>query len=956
MEEAVLRPTRRQSRSLLGILAVLTSVGLMWPAGIAAGGSSGASGAASANAPAAQANRAAPTVRGLGTRSIDAGRGHHPLKPLQPLNLNHNDRGSRTEAGLKAPIGVNAAPTPVNAGNSNVPLATQPFTPVEGLGQNDTVGLEPPDPWVAVGPNDVVQSVNDNLKFMNRGGTDTAGHITTFEFFDLANFEVNGTPIALDGTADPRWMYDVKHDRWLGEMLGWHCDAAGSTGFIFGAISLTGDPTGDYYNFYVLYEGYLPDYPMVGTSGDKFTISANEFLLPAVATNCTDTATFDAGSLTTFDWADMLTFPASPDFTYNFFDGSNTHFSLRPAVSPQGTSNTIFVVGEKDIANNTQSDVGYMTITGTNAANNVIVSAPIDLTTVGGGVVSRFIDPPAPVDPGGTLAAGIVDRRPTDAIWQDGDLTFVSTMPCPGTPAFACARVTELHTATATPTLHQDFVIPGAPAGSHTWFPGIGRSQSGILHVVYTQSSGTDGMSSLDRFQLPSDADNTLSDVLEIADGGTRTYDGARWGDYVGVAQDPRDTNAVWQANQYTKSPDQWGTRVSQLQTPGSRFVSITPVRVLDTRPGGTGLSGKFSSNVARTLQITGTGIPASAVAITGNLTVTDQNAAGFLAVTPTPTNTPSTSTLNFPLSDTRANNITSPLSTTGALGIVYRASTGGRTTNVILDVTGYYTNAATGATYHVVPPGRSLDTRPGGVGLSGKFVHGVVRSWLVRGSNGIPPGAEVTAVTGNLTVTGQNTNGLAAIGPAVTSNPTTSTLNIPLGDTRANGITVRLAANGTLSAVFRGTSASASAHLIFDVTGYYTEDTTGARFVPLTPGRRLDTRFAAPPAGLTGAFSANVARTLVIEPYQGAPGNATAITGNLTVVGQVRGGYLAMTPTATNAPTTSTLNFPVGDARANGVTGPLGGAGTNSVGLVYETLTNTGTTHVILDLTGYFR
>ena len=86
-------------------------------------------------------------------------------------------------------------------------------------------------------------------------------------------------------------------------------------------------------------------------------------------------------------------------------------------------------------------------------------------------------------------------------------------------------------------------------------------------------------------------------------------------------------------------------------------------------------------------------------------------------------------------------------------------------------------------------------------------------------------------------------------MGPTVASNPATSTLNIPLGDTRANGITVGLSSTGR-QAVFRGTTGTASAHLIFDVTGYYISDLKGARFVPLTPGRRMDTRAPAPPEG----------------------------------------------------------------------------------------------------------
>jgi len=127
--------------------------------------------------------------------------------------------------------------------------------------------------------------------------------------------------------------------------------------------------------------------------------------------------------------------------------------------------------------------------------------------------------------------------------------------------------------------------------------------------------------------------------------------------------------------------------------------------------------------------------------------------------------------------------------------------------------------------------------------------------------------------------------------------------------------------------------------------------DGSGARFVPVIPGRRMDSRGAAPPEGLSGPFIANTGRTLVIEPYQGIPVNATAITGNLTVVGQTAAGYVAMTQATTNEPTTSTINFPVGDIRANGVTGPLTPAGT--VGLVFK---KGGTTHLIMDVTGYFR
>ena len=51
---------------------------------------------------------------------------------------------------------------------------------------------------------------------------------------------------------------------------------------------------------------------------------------------------------------------------------------------------------------------------------------------------------------------------------------------------------------------------------------------------------------------------------------------------------------------------------------------------------------------------------------------------------------TPSTSTINFPLGDTRANGVTVPLNIDCKLSIVYRSSAG-KKTHVLVDVTGYF-------------------------------------------------------------------------------------------------------------------------------------------------------------------------------------------------------------------------------------------------------------------------
>ena len=283
-------------------------------------------------------------------------------------------------------------------------------------------------------------------------------------------------------------------------------------------------------------------------------------------------------------------------------------------------------------------------------------------------------------------------------------------------------------------------------------------------------------------------------------------------------------------------------------------------------------------------------------------------------------------------------------------VSIVYKASNGA-TAHFVLDVTGYFLNHDTGATYTALPPVRVLDSRPAyNIGLTGAFQANANRQFQVRGVSGIPNTA--IAVTGNLAVTGQTQGGYVALSstppPAV---PATSNLNFPLGDTRANGVTIKLSTSGGIWAVYKAANGN-TAHLIFDVSGYYVQDLNGARFVPLTPGRRMDTRFPAPRQGLTGAFVAHAPRSLVVVPYQGVPGDATAVTGNLTVVSPTRAGYVSMTPTAVDPPPTANINFPAGDIRGNGVTGPLSGTGT----VAFDYVAPGGTTHLVFDLTGYFR
>jgi len=118
--------------------------------------------------------------------------------------------------------------------------------------------------------------------------------------------------------------------------------------------------------------------------------------------------------------------------------------------------------------------------------------------------------------------------------------------------------------------------------------------------------------------------------------------------------------------------------------------------------------------------------------------------------------------------------------------------------------------------TYVPLSPARLLDTRVGN-GLAGPFSAHSPRTFQVAGLGGVP--ANAVAVTGNLAVTNQTTAGFVYLGPDPVTAPTSSTVNFPLGDTRASGVTVALGPGGTLSATF---GYAGTADLVFDVTGYF--------------------------------------------------------------------------------------------------------------------------------------
>jgi hypothetical protein len=402
----------------------------------------------------------------------------------------------------------------------------------------------------------------------------------------------------------------------------------------------------------------------------------------------------------------------------------------------------------------------------------------------------------------------------------------------------------------------------------------------------------------------------------------------------------------------------------------GSTFVPVTPNRLVDSAIG-VGLPAGLHAGTPASFQVVdrapgsaALNVPNYAVAVTGVLSVSASTAGGFLSVTPNPVASPTTSNLNFPSGDARAAGVTVPIGAGGLISVDYGAAAG-NTSEVAFDVTGYFVDGSTDCTYDVLTPNRLADSRPTGaghanVGLSTGLTAGTHKTFTVTDQVPLDSGrnvpADAVAVTGNLTVTNQSAAGMLSLGPVETDSPTTTSIMFSRGDDRATGLTVPLGADGTLSVVYASPTPGATTDVVFDVTGYFVADLSGATYVPVGPNRLLDTRAR---VGLRRALSVWVAGTFQVtnrtrgNALTNVPRSAVAVTGTLTVTGQTAAGYLSLTRSPVNRPATSTLNFPRGDSRSTGVTVPLGPGGRLSVTCGGAPAGSTA--NVIFDVSGYF-
>ena len=375
-------------------------------------------------------------------------------------------------------------------------------------------------------------------------------------------------------------------------------------------------------------------------------------------------------------------------------------------------------------------------------------------------------------------------------------------------------------------------------------------------------------------------------------------------------------------------------------------YVPVAPARLTDTRPGGVtvdGLAqaGGLTNGTALELTVAGRGgVPASAVAATLNVTVTEAAGAGFVTVYPCGVQRPTASNLNFDVGATIPNAVISKVGVGGAVCLF-----ASQPVHLVVDVNGYFPPTTT---YVAETPARVLDTRAGHATIDGQqqetgaVAAGSVTTVQITGRAGVP--SDATAVVLNTTITEPTAAGYATVYPCGTEPPTASNLNYTPGLTIPNLVIAKIGAGGDIC-IF----SQSPAHLIADVLGYFPLMTS---FSALTPARLLDTRAGHPTidnvsagAGLQPTGSITV---LHVAGRGGVPASAATAVLNVTVTEPEGSGYVTVYPCGIDPPLASNLNFVKGQTIANAVVTKIG---TNGDVCLY----NSQPAHLITDVNGYF-
>ena len=451
---------------------------------------------------------------------------------------------------------------------ANMPGGLNVGTNFDAIGGEDCCngepfgGTVPPDPDIAVGFDHVIVVVNVTFAIYDKQGNELQAPTGFGTFFAGVD------PACEPGqTFDPDVIFDEKRGEFI---MG--VDGAGTDYCI--AITTNGDPMGTWQraSFPTDINGEFFDYPHLAAGVDAVYVGSNQF-----------GAGFVGGRVFAYDIDDLYFGDPAPAVVQRLVP--NFHSTPQPAKLHGALERP-------------GSDRGYpfnkphyIMTENFDGINHEIYSwedpfgkddfqfvGEVDLATASGVPCANFSCFPVPVpQQGSTVLLAGNDWRGTETNYRNGTLWTSQTISCnPGTGTVNCVRWAQIDPEEVTPGSSTDGVVNAgvfAADGSHRWFPSLAVDRCGNMAIGYSVSSPNMFPSVAVNGRMRRDPAGELrGEVITVA--GTESYRSFqnpaapnRWGDYSGMAVDPRG-GSFWYVGEYAGASSNpflnWRTYVSE--------------------------------------------------------------------------------------------------------------------------------------------------------------------------------------------------------------------------------------------------------------------------------------------------------------------------------------------------------------------------------------------------------
>jgi len=473
-----------------------------------------------------------------------------------------------------------------------------------------SVAGAPSDVNLAVGPNDIVQTVNASYAVFNKSGGTILGPVAFSTLF-------NGfSDCTRTYYSDPIVLYDQQADRWVLSILGFDSTSSGPFYHCI-AVSTGGDPTGSYTRYSFKSSTNLPDYPKMSVWPDAYYVTYNMFngnTLFGAQICAHNRNAMLAGQTET---AQCFTTPSS---SYAGLLPANFNgITAPPADAPNyllslaSTANTLnlwtFHVDWSSPANST--------LTG---PSNLAVAAFNEACTNGGTCI--------PQSGTSTQLDSLGDRLMYSLVYRNfGEHESLVANHSVNSGSETGVRWYEIRSPGSNPVVYQQGTY--APDSSHRWMASVAMDSSGDIAAGFSVSSSSIHPEIHYAGRLSTDPLGTLpqgeASIIDGAGSQTTTIcfpffvcPLTRWGDYTAMQVDPTDDCTFWYTNQYIPSNGafNWSTRLASFKFPSCGANLASSTTALAANPAN-------SSTYGTTVQFTAT-VTGSSGTATGTVTFSD--------------------------------------------------------------------------------------------------------------------------------------------------------------------------------------------------------------------------------------------------------------------------------------------------------------------------------------------